>query len=535
MAEERRLDQAVIKIDGSPIGPELYELLSLVRVEESVHLPDSFTLRFNDPHFELVDEMRFTAGSKIEIAFSAEGDVVTVTKGEVTALSVEQGGGGRHELVVTGLDPTHRLARGPKTRTFQQMTDGDIVTQIASEYGLEFEVESTSDVHDYVIQSNQSDYAFLKQRGDRIGFDMWIADEKLYFKRRPESNISPPVLKWGTNLHKFKVRFSSAERCGEVTVRGWDQLAKNPIVGRAVEGDLGTTAAAAAEFSDAAESAFGTVARLAGQFPVHTQAEADALAQSLLLKASGDEVIVKAEATGDPMIAAGAMVEISSVGQKLGGNYRVTSVEHVYGGGTPYVTRFVCGGKDSAGLVDLVANGSAGGEPKKEWGSLVIGIVTNNSDDETLGRVKVKYPSLTDQDESAWAKVASPGAGPSRGLQVVPEVGDEVLIGFEHDDKRRPVVLGGLWNRTDTPPKEVVKGGEVAARNWTSRKGHYVELSDDSSDSAVRVGVGDASSKMTIEKTVTLEAQQKLVLKAPQVEISGDSEVTVRGGTIRLN
>jgi hypothetical protein len=62
-----------------------------------------------------------------------------------------------------------------------------------------------------------------------------------------------------------------------------------------------------------------------------------------------------------------------------------------------------------------------------------------------------------------------------------------------------------------------------------------VELSDDDSDSAVRVGVGDATSKMTIEKTVTLEAQQKLVLKAPQIEISGDSEVKVRGGTIRLN
>jgi len=537
VAEERRLDQAVITIDGTPLPAELYALLALVRVEESVHLPDSFTLRFDDPHFELLDQMKFKAGTKIDIAFSAEGDVVTVTRGEVTSLAIEQDSGGRHELVVSGMDITYRLARGTKTRSFQQMTDADIAEQIAGEYGFETEIDATSDVHDYVLQSSESDYAFLRQRGDRIGFDLWIADNKLHFKKRPTAKPTPPRLEWGQNLHKFKVRLSSSERCDEMTIRAWDPSKKIAIVGRSSSGELGTTAPAALEFIDAARSAFGEIARFAGQFPVHTQAEADSLAQSLLLKASGDEVVARGEAVGDPLIAAGATVEIASMGAKLSGEYLVTTVEHIYGAGTPYVTRFVSGGKDPVGLVDIMTGNPGGGSRiKRGWGSLVIGIVTNNDDPDGLGRVKVKYPSLTDADESAWAKVASPGAGPARGLQCVPEVGDEVLVGFEHSDVRRPLVLGGLWNGPDKPPRSAVSGNKVATRAWVSRNGHVVELSDDPNEDALTLALGDGSSSMTFKRDdVTLQTRGRLLLQASNIEIKADGEVKVTGGMIRLN
>src|SRR5437764_13869362 len=104
----------------------LYGRLMLVHVEESVHLPDAFALHFDDPHFELFDEDRFRLGTRIEIAFRAEDDVVVVTAGEVTAISVEPGTSGRHELVLTGLDLTHRLARGPKPRTLLRLTDSGL-------------------------------------------------------------------------------------------------------------------------------------------------------------------------------------------------------------------------------------------------------------------------------------------------------------------------------------------------------------------------------------------------------------------------
>jgi phage protein D len=550
VAEERRLDQVALDIRGTRMSEELYSLLSLVRVEESVHLPDAFLLRFDDPHFELFDRMTFEMGTRIDIGFVAGSEIVTVTHGEVTAIAVEQGAGGRHELVVSGMDATHRLARGPKTKSYLQMTDADIVSDVAGRYGFDTDIDATREVHDYVLQSSQSDLAFLKQRAERIGYDLWIAEGTLHFKQHPQAPGTAPALTWGENLHKFKVRFSSTERCDEVTVRAWDPSGKTAIVASADTGDPGTTASAASHLADSARSAFGRVKRFAGQFPIPTQSEADALARSLLLKASGEEVIFRAEAAGDPRIAAGALVEIKSAGEKLSGSYRITSAEHIYGSGSPYLTRFVCGGKEPGTLADLVA-GNGAGSMKAGWGSLVFATVTNNDDPVGIGRVKVKFGSLTDGDESGWAKVLSPGAGPDRGVQCTPEVGDEVLVGFEHDDKRVPVVLGATWNGQDKPPTSPVEGGKVKTRSWVSRAGNSLTLDDSEGDTSVTVKAGGTGSALTLKKdkssleadqklTITgaeieIAARQKLTLKAPQIEIAGDGQVTVKGGVIKLN
>jgi uncharacterized protein involved in type VI secretion and phage assembly len=182
---------------------------------------------------------------------------------------------------------------------------------------------------------------------------------------------------------------------------------------------------------------------------------------------------------------------------------------------------------------------------------LVIGIVTNNDDPDKLGRVKVKFPSLTDGDESAWAKVLSPGGGQRRGIQCTPEVHDEVLVGFEHDDTRRPIVLGGLWNRNDPPPEEVVEGGVVVRRTWTSRDGHRIEIADETSGGVLTAALKDDTSSFRIQpnetlldaenvatirsKKIVLKADTTIVLDAASIEIKGSGQVTMKGSPVRIN
>ena len=84
---------------------------------------------------------------------------------------------------------------------------------------------------------------------------------------------------------------------------------------------------------------------------------------------------------------------------------------------------------------------------------VTIGIVTNNHDPEGLGRVKLKLPWLSEDIETHWARVATPMAGNGRGLYVLPDVDDEVLVAFEHGMVEFPYVLGSLWNGKDTPPE----------------------------------------------------------------------------------
>ena len=80
-----------------------------------------------------------------------------------------------------------------------------------------------------------------------------------------------------------------------------------------------------------------------------------------------------------------------------------------------------------------------------------------------MGRVRVKFPALGDTVESAWARVASPGAGKDRGMMFLPDVGDEVVVAFEHGDTRRPVVLGALYNAKDSRPARCSATSRAAA------------------------------------------------------------------------
>ena len=88
---------------------------------------------------------------------------------------------------------------------------------------------------------------------------------------------------------------------------------------------------------------------------------------------------------------------------------------------------------------------------------MMTGLITNNKDPEKYGRVKVKFPWLSEEDESDWLRVVVPGGGNNRGLLFLPEVNDEVLVGFEQGDINRPYVLGGLWNGQDTPPESAAQ------------------------------------------------------------------------------
>lgn len=193
---------------------------------------------------------------------------------------------------------------------------------------------------------------------------------------------------------------------------------------------------------------------------------------------------------------------------------------------------------------------------------VVIGLVTNNQDPDKLGRVKVKFPWLSDEDESFWARIASPMAGNDRGLYFLPEVDDEVLVIFEHGDLRFPYVIGGLWNGKDTPPI-TNEDGKNNLRMIKSRSGHTIRLNDEDGKETIEIidkteknSLIIDTSKNTItiatDKDITLSATkgtikleaQNLELKSSAstkleagagMELKASGTMTVKGATINLN
>jgi uncharacterized protein involved in type VI secretion and phage assembly len=139
-------------------------------------------------------------------------------------------------------------------------------------------------------------------------------------------------------------------------------------------------------------------------------------------------------------------------------------------------------------------------------------IVRDIRDPEGLGRVKVDFPwrtdsgagvSVTDGDDRAhsyWARIATLFAGAGRGSFFIPEVGDEVLVAFEHGDPGRPIVLGALWNSEDTPPESMDGEGKNHIRAIHSRGGHIVRLVDDTENQAAKVEIiSQGGHKLTLD------------------------------------
>lgn len=155
---------------------------------------------------------------------------------------------------------------------------------------------------------------------------------------------------------------------------------------------------------------------------------------------------------------------LNAVGAPFEGRYTVTSSRHVFDPVRGYETWLTVSGQQERSLFGLTGGGPGSGGPGAGSGGgsrcagLVSGTVTDTHDPEGSGRVKVRFPWLSDEYASDWARTAQSG-GTSGGEAFIPEVGDEVLVGFEHGHLDRPYVLAGLYNGKDRPSQGSGGGG----------------------------------------------------------------------------
>ena len=170
---------------------------------------------------------------------------------------------------------------------------------------------------------------------------------------------------------------------------------------------------------------------------------------------------------------------------------------------------------------------------------VVVGIVTDNKDPEDLYRVKIRFPWLDDPNESRWARVASSMAGDQRGSYFLPEVGDEVLVAFEHGAIDFPYVVGSLWNGKDKPP-ESNSDGQNKHRTLHSRSGHVIRFVDTSGGERIEVIDKTGNNSVVIDSaknTITMKSQSdititsatgRLKMSAVGIDIESKADIKIK-------
>ena len=586
----------LLYIEGqSPVKMKsVMEDIVQIIVEESLHLPAMFTIVIRNDYFSGDKDERewkhqdlLEIGKTIKIGFSAsttESEEFSEEKkdylieGEITAIETHFKEQSQAPIVIRGYDISHRLYRGQWNRSFQGMTDSDIVKKILAEVLIEpGQIDEGGIPHEYVFQNHQTNMEFMRERAARIGFELFVQDGKLNFRRPKTTQIIQ--LKWLEDIHSFRVRVTSAEQVKEVNVRAWDYKQKKPIVStRNYEKVLTETGngKGSMAISGFKGKPLKPTVHVIDQ-PISTPKEADAIASALFDELGGQFVYADAQAEGNPEIRPGRNVMLEDLG-KHSGSYYVTETRHTYFERV-YTTEFSVRGLRGGNLLTTLSPPTR----LQPGQTFLVGIVTDNQDPEGLGRVKVWFPTLTPQTgenahASHWARMVAIGAGKDRGFDCLPEINDEVLVAFEHGNIHRPYILGGVWNGQDSPPTNVnesVQDSNVRMRTFKTRTGHQIQfIEEDKGNSKAgvfiettdghKIRLNDSekfvevqtnsghklrlddqstyielkmqSHTITMDKTgISLNSAGMIDIKGSNINIKADGVITVKGGLIKLN
>ena len=531
---------ATVEIDGEVLSASVAARVAEVIVDQDVHLPASFEIKLTDPDRTATVDVPVKIASKIKIGgASVDGTPSTVLSGDVTALEAEYSEAGSF-LIIRGYDLAHRLHRGRRTRVFTQVMYSDVAQQIASDAGLDAgQIDTTGQVKDHVPQVDQSDWSFLRELADEIDFELSVVDGALHFHAPTDASQAPSQgtygstvalqLIFGEDLLEFRPRVTAAGQVDTVEVRSWDGLNKQVLVGTA---QTASSTASLDQDPQALSGLFGSAKLVSVEPRATDQDSADKRADRIAQQIGTTFAEASGVARGNPEIRAGRAISVSVVGDPFVGNFTLSHARHVFDQ-RGYRTSFVASGRQERSLLGLV-RGATRAPAAAAIAGVVTGVVTDAGDPNSLGRVKVQFQWLSEDYVSDWARVAMPGAGPSRGVVWLPEVGDEVLVAFEHGDVRRPMVLGGFWNSTDTAPPYGVPNGKPNARALVSLKGHKIVLHDESDGSielatpkGLTVLLDDDNGRISIKAG----GGAKLVIEADgDISISGQGNVAIKAG-----
>jgi uncharacterized protein involved in type VI secretion and phage assembly len=498
-------------------GEDFLAQVREVIVEESLYAPSRYTIMVDNPYGPGYDSGKpgkytndFTPGDTWGVYFTAsmaEPAVFSnpysgrVIRGKSVRIEGDFNPNTQGPIKIIGYDNLYALTEGIHNRTYLNQSHSDIVKKIAKEVGLTFTgdtIDEDSLRSEYVLQADETNMQFLRKLAAMNAFELFVqcdddGEPLLHFHKPRE--ISRLELTWGENIRNIKPYYVKLP-VDKVQVSYWDVNNKETksVLKKRTDGETKTSTGWDSVKNNPSSANGNATCKVVGSYVTSDPEAMERVAQSLCNEYQGQFMCAKVEAEGNADIRPGRVIKLPP-GQKgpignFAGDYYVTETRHEYVNGV-LTTKFTI--TDKGGYSMLAHNLSTEHRPKAGQANLV-GIVTNNRDDKNMGRVKVKFPTL-ENEESYWARMTTLGGGKDRGFDCLPEIDDEVLVAFEHGDINRPYIIGSVWNGKDNPPENIkhsVTGngkGKVRLRTFKTRVGHKMQFVDEDGGDGKHKGV----------------------------------------------
>ena len=517
-----------VLIDGAEI-PGKFQLVSLSVSHElnripfaELHLLDG---QASTGTFEASDDELFAPGKSIEIQLGYRATNDKVFSGLVVKQGIRIRKNGSF-LAVECRGNAVRMTRGVKSRYFTDMKDSDVMEEIIGAYGLQGDVKATAPDATTVVQYESTDWDFLLCRAEANGMVVAVADDSVKVAP-PDTSASPAVtVRFGATVLEL-----DAEMDARVQESGLKATSWNPADQALVESEASepsTTGNGNISTDDLAGVLGGEagVIRHGGNL---SQPELQAWADGRLMKERLSKVRGRVRFQGLASILPGQVIEVTGIGARFEGKLYVSGVRQTVSGGN-WETDAQFGldpelFPERYNLRPLPASGLLPG-----IGGLQMGVVTVlEGDPESMERIKVRLPLISDSDEGVWARLATLDAGDGRGTFFRPEIGDEVVVGFIGDDPRHPVVLGMCHSGAKSAPEPA--SDDNHRKGYVSREkmmltfddekkiihietpgGNKLSLTDENKGILVEDMNGN---KITLnDKGITIESASDIVLKA---------------------
>lgn len=416
-----------------------------VEIIQNTHHHDTFEVTTPDDNFDsfegyVMENSKNLSGKNITIDFWRYGSSKQSFRGIIGKVTNKKNeGGGYGNLIITGFAPSIFLESGKDCQSFEDKTLAQIISEICSPYPQEAKVKSetlnTKYNIPYTVQYKETDYQFIKRLSVLYGEYFYYNGEDLVF-----GNKVQPIVKLNEGVDLIDVEF-------ELNIKPQDfgYISYDAVSGEQMTKDSSQSQSQYKEnpfqaiLINSSKKIFRKKPQMHFNHTGISGRNVSELQEAVRKERENREnlILVKGKSK-DPELKIGGRAKISDINSKAMETYRIIEIKHYYNGDT-YYNEFI-------GIPDLL-NPPYQDNDAVPFGEIQTGRVIDNNDPLGAGRIRVQFPwQMAKNQKTPWIKTLTDYAGAGRGNYKIPEVGDEVLVGFESNNAEKPFVLGATYN-----------------------------------------------------------------------------------------